>query len=140
MAHVRWPARLQRLKHGSLVSLLKEGESLWLDGGHNPAAAEVIAAWARSQRDVGMVVGMLRRKDAAGFFEALRGADMALATIGMEEDGGYSAEELAGFSRGAATPYTSVEEALHGLHAQGCRCFIIGGSLYLAGKLLQNHS
>ena len=38
-----WPARMQRLRHGPLVDALPGG-TLWLDGGHNPAAGQAIAA------------------------------------------------------------------------------------------------
>ena len=38
-----WPARLQRLARGPLVDLLPAGSALWLDGGHNPAAAQALA-------------------------------------------------------------------------------------------------
>ncbi|PTS83886.1 bifunctional folylpolyglutamate synthase/dihydrofolate synthase, partial [Sphingomonas sp. HMWF008] len=39
----RWPARMQRLRPGPLTALLPPGSQLWLDGGHNPAAASAIA-------------------------------------------------------------------------------------------------
>src|SRR3546814_1628457 len=38
-----WPARMQRLAPGPLSDLLPKGSELWLDGGHNPAAARVVA-------------------------------------------------------------------------------------------------
>ncbi|MDH3234745.1 MAG: bifunctional folylpolyglutamate synthase/dihydrofolate synthase, partial [Alphaproteobacteria bacterium] len=39
IAGTRWPARLQRLRTGPLGEALPGGWELWLDGGHNPAAA-----------------------------------------------------------------------------------------------------
>jgi dihydrofolate synthase/folylpolyglutamate synthase len=38
-----WPARMQRLVRGPLVDAAG-GAQLWLDGGHNPAAGEALAA------------------------------------------------------------------------------------------------
>ena len=38
-----WPARLQKLNTGKLVDMAC-GE-VWLDGGHNQAAAEALAVW-----------------------------------------------------------------------------------------------
>ena len=35
MTRVEWPARMQRLSHGRLLSLLPPESELWLDGGHN---------------------------------------------------------------------------------------------------------
>ena len=39
-----WPARLQRLTRGKLVTLIPPGAELWLDGGHNPDGGRVLAA------------------------------------------------------------------------------------------------
>ncbi|MFV0361303.1 bifunctional folylpolyglutamate synthase/dihydrofolate synthase, partial [Tropicimonas sp.] len=39
----RWPARMQRLRHGPLAESAPDAE-LWLDGGHNAHAARAIAA------------------------------------------------------------------------------------------------
>src|SRR5262249_51878045 len=43
LANVEWPARLQRLTSGALLSHVPPGADLWLDGGHNPGAGVVIA-------------------------------------------------------------------------------------------------
>ena len=43
IATVRWPGRMQLLVRGGLASLLPAGSELWLDGGHNAAAAQQIA-------------------------------------------------------------------------------------------------
>ena len=42
LRNATWPARMQRLATGPLVDAAK-GADLWLDGGHNPAAAIAIA-------------------------------------------------------------------------------------------------
>ena len=42
IAAAEWPARLQRL-HGRLACTLPSDWELWLDGGHNPGAGEVLA-------------------------------------------------------------------------------------------------
>src|SRR6056297_1055637 len=45
MTRAEWPARMQRLRHGPLVEMAKAaGSDLWLDGGHNPAAALALVA------------------------------------------------------------------------------------------------
>ena len=43
----RHPARLQRLTRGQLAQALPQGWEIWLDGGHNPAAARSLAAFLR---------------------------------------------------------------------------------------------
>src|SRR3954470_2330611 len=73
LRQIDWPARMQRLRHGPLIDLLPAGWELWLDGGHNPAAGEVIAEVVRGWRDrpLDLIVGMLNTKDASGFLAPL---------------------------------------------------------------------
>ena len=72
VTRAEWPARLQRLRRGPLVAAAGRAE-LWLDGGHNPAAGAALAeAVGRlPARPLHLVAGMLRTKDAAGFFRPL---------------------------------------------------------------------
>jgi dihydrofolate synthase/folylpolyglutamate synthase len=73
-----WPGRFQRLTAGPLAAMAKaRGSDLWLDGAHNPHAGHAVARAietlkAKDGRPVVMIVGMLGRKDARGFFAALR--------------------------------------------------------------------
>ena len=73
LRHIDWPARLQHLRRGAFLDMLPHGWELWLDGGHNPAAGEVLGAVATGWRDrpLDLVVGMLNTKDAAGFLAPL---------------------------------------------------------------------
>ncbi len=77
VASVEWPGRFQRLTAGPLGDIARAaGTDLWLDGGHNPHGARALAkACARMAANDGrpwtFIVGLLGRKDAAGFFEAL---------------------------------------------------------------------
>ena len=74
LARVVWPGRFQRLDRGPLAEMARSrGADLWLDGAHNPHAGEALAAAAarlatRDGRPVTLIVGMLGRKDASGFF------------------------------------------------------------------------
>ena len=54
---------------GPLVALLPATCELWLDGGHNPAAGEALAASLdrADPRPLHLVVGMLSTKDLSGF-------------------------------------------------------------------------
>ena len=47
LRQIDWPARLQRLTRGPLAETLPPGWELWLDGGHNPGAGQVLAEAAR---------------------------------------------------------------------------------------------
>src|SRR3546814_3896121 len=73
MGWAEWPARLQRLGPGPLHKRLPKGSELWLDGGHNPAAARAIADFFRAhvpaERPFHIVFGLLENKDAAGVLD-----------------------------------------------------------------------
>src|SRR5581483_10417944 len=78
MVRAEWPARMQRLSHGSLPALLPADSELWLDGGHNVDGGRAIAdALAdleeRVPRPLVLVVGMLSTKDSEGFLRNFTG-------------------------------------------------------------------
>jgi dihydrofolate synthase/folylpolyglutamate synthase len=141
---VRWPARLQHLVRGELAALLPEDWELWLDGGHNPGAADVLARHLAGWRDrpVHLVFGMLRSKDVDSFLAPLAPAVARLAAVAIPgEEGSLSATETAAVALRhgiAATPAVSVADALRRLAlaaGQPARVLICG-SLYLAGSVL----
>ena len=77
---------MQRLDNGPLSRLLAPGSELWLDGGHNPAGAEAIAQTLaeleeRAPKPVGLIVGMMGKKDAAGFLAHFRGLVRRVVTV-----------------------------------------------------------
>ena len=51
LRRIEWPARLQRLTRGPLVELMPPGWELWLDGAHNQAGGEALAAMAESWQE-----------------------------------------------------------------------------------------
>ena len=141
---VRWPARLQRLVRGPLVDRLPAGWELWLDGGHNPHAARVIAAFLAGWTGgpVHLVSGMLNTKDNAGFFAPFAGKVTGVRTVAIPgEANSVSAEDLTKAASSAglrAKPEPSVEAALTAIIAEAQRPtrVLICGSLYLAGRVL----
>ena len=147
LASVEWPARLQRLTEGPLAESLRKlphDIELWLDGGHNPSAGEALAAQAAQWRDkpLMIVAGMLRTKDAAGFFRPLAPHVAAARSVTIPgEDASLTAQETAeAAGRGglSATPAESVAAAVAALArsaTEPCR-ILICGSLYLAGQVL----
>ncbi len=141
IARVEWPARLQRLTRGPLVDRLSPGAELWLDGGHNPAAGEILAEHFRAalDRPLHLIAGMLNTKDATGFFRPLKGIATDVQTVAIPEEANSLAPDvLAGFARDAglaATVAPSVEAAISALPPGPSRVLICG-SLYLAGTVL----
>ncbi|MEF8764014.1 glutamate ligase domain-containing protein, partial [Stenotrophomonas sp. A3_2] len=109
-----WPARLQRL-HGRLAALLPAGFELWLDGGHNPGAGEVLARQAEewSDRPLYVVAGMKRTKDAGAFLASLM--PRAAALFAVREAAQHLALEVAEIvaaSSGTAHPGPDMAGAL----------------------------
>jgi dihydrofolate synthase/folylpolyglutamate synthase len=156
LRRVEWPARLQRLTHGPLVALAPDGAEVWLDGGHNPHAAHAIAqAMAdfeeRSEKPLYLICGMLKTKDALGFFAPFRGLARHVTTVTIPgESATRGAGELYDAARGAgleASPADDLEDAMmqvtgwaSGRPGEGSPRILICGSLYLAGIVLAQNS
>ncbi|MCS6879555.1 MAG: folylpolyglutamate synthase/dihydrofolate synthase family protein [Geminicoccaceae bacterium] len=144
----RWPARLQRLSRGPMVELANDGFELWLDGGHNPGAGEVLAAslpaLARG-RPVHLVLGMLRSKDLASFLRPLVPLIASLRTVAVpDEPASRDPREQAEIARAlgaraesAASPLEAVRRIVREEPPPGF--VLICGSLYLAGHVLREH-
>ncbi|KEC56100.1 bifunctional folylpolyglutamate synthase/dihydrofolate synthase [Bartonella koehlerae] len=149
LQNIYWPARMQHLTYGNLVDQMSPGIDLWLDGGHNPAAAKIVAAeltkWKqKSNRPIFMVVGMLNTKDAVGYFRPLENLVDTVYTIPLiNNNAGICPTILAESARKAgllANPQTHFQEALQKINAQHTEAIVlIGGSLYLAGDILHDN-
>ena len=148
LSTVRWPARMQRLDSGPLPALLKRGSELWLDGGHNPAAGQVLAQTMadleeRSPKPLYMIVGMMGLKDAAGFLAPFRGLARRVVTVPIPgaHEAPFPPEALAETARRVSIPAESaggIEAALKRVDAMepAPKRVLICGSLYLAGHVL----
>jgi len=148
LTSARWPARMQRLDSGPLPSLLRPGAELWLDGGHNPAAANALAQTLadleeRSPKPVYLIVGMMGLKDAPGFMSAFRGLARHVVTVPIPgaHETPHAPEELAETAQSVglmAEATNGVEAALRRVDQlePGVKRVLICGSLYLAGNVL----
>ena len=145
---VEWPGRLQRLTRGPLVERLPAACELWLDGGHNPAAGEALAASLDGVegRPLHLVVGMLNTKDEAGFLRALAPLVGSVHTVPVpDEPASRDPIEAAAEARRlgiAATPAPDVASALDAIAASGAdgARVLVCGSLYLAGHVLRENA
>ncbi|SDH69767.1 bifunctional folylpolyglutamate synthase/dihydrofolate synthase [Roseospirillum parvum] len=146
-----WPGRLHRLTRGPLVESLPDGWELWLDGGHNPAAGQALAAQARLWRDrpLSLIVGMLKDKKADGFLRPLAPALRHLRAIPMPnpDHAGQPTAELVAHARAAqaldAAEAPDLAAALADIQRHAGPTphrVLIAGSLYLAGHVLENHA
>ena len=147
LASATWPARLDLLGPGPLTALAGEGTEIWLDGGHNPAAA---AALAQSMADIEdrvpcplhLIAGLLKTKDAESFFRHFAGLAEWVATVPVPgEHNAYEAKELARLAQAAGLDAQAAEDVPHALRLSRLRApspsrILICGSLYLAGHVL----
>ena len=143
-----WPARLQRVSHGSLAALVPPGSELWLDGGHNPDGSRATASALadleeRVSRPLVLVIGMLSTKDAPGFLGNFAGLARHLLAVPIAgQENSIAPEAIVDIAHAAGIPATalnSVEAALMatgGLDLDPPPRILITGSLYLAGHVL----
>ena len=136
-----WPARLQKLE-GDLAQTLPTGWELWLDGGHNPGAGEVLSsqlkAW--SDRPLHVIVGMKQTKDAAGFLRPL--LPYVTSIYAVQEAQQHMALPVAQILAAGGEkvqPGPTIAAALDKIRQQndGPARVLICGSLYLAGVVLK---
>jgi dihydrofolate synthase/folylpolyglutamate synthase len=149
IASAEWPARMQRLR-GKLAALLPAGWELWLDGGHNPGAGDVLATHLATwtDRPTHLLVGMKQSKAAREFLEPL--LPFAASVQAVAEPGQHQAmpvQAIIEASGGIATAGPDVVSALHVLarthpapavmeYLSPARVLVCG-SLYLAGEVLK---
>ncbi|UAK23904.1 bifunctional folylpolyglutamate synthase/dihydrofolate synthase [Sphingomonas nostoxanthinifaciens] len=144
MGWAEWPARLQRITTGTLAAALPEDGSLWLDGGHNPAAARAIAEFFRSKVTPGqpfeLVLGMLANKDLAGFLEPFAGSVTRIHAVPVPGHAHHDAAAVTAAAQRLGIPAdgaATIGDALALIAArQTAPLVLIGGSLYLAGEAL----
>ena len=145
VTHAAWPARMQRLRQGPLVEIAPQVE-LWLDGGHNPAGGEAVAATlARMpQRETHLICGMLNTKDVTGYMRPLAPQVTRLHAVSIPGEKNTLPAEVtrdAALSVGInAVAAGSVAEALAGIAEVSPEArVLICGSLYLAGSVLREN-
>ncbi len=142
-----WPGRFQRLNKGPLARKASAaGADLWLDGAHNPHAGEALAAACgrlvgRDGRPLILIVGMLGRKDARGFFEAFAKLGPQVFATGFQSPSATPPETLAASARSAGLKAVGVEGVDQALtialgQTSGPPHIMICGSLHFIGDVL----
>lgn len=139
-----WPARLQRLDSGPLVARLPEGSTVWLDGGHNAAAGEMLGQFLdelpADQEPLHLIVGMLANKDVDAFLSPLRGKVSHIHALPVPAHAYHPPGRFEAVASDWTVDFTAhddVEQAVSAI-ATGSRpaSILIAGSLYLAGDVL----
>lgn len=140
-----WPARLQRLTQGPLVDRLGgEGRAIWLDGGHNPAAGEMLGKFFDPARlgetRLTLLTGMLANKDIAGFLAPLQGRIAHIHSVPVAGHDHHSHAEFAALAAQWGVAHSAHEDIASATSAIGSEPsgpLLIAGSLYLAGEVLR---
>lgn len=134
---VRWPGRLQWVRREGRRPLL-------LDGAHNPAGAETLAAYldeAGLSEKADLVFGALLDKDVEGLFSPLRTRVRKALFVSPPSPRAGPARELAerlGFDAGLAEPGLLPAIARLEREDPASRApIIVAGSLYLVGEMLR---
>ncbi|VXD01202.1 bifunctional folylpolyglutamate synthase/dihydrofolate synthase [Sphingomonas sp. AX6] len=147
-AEARWPARMQLLGDGPLTALLPPGSSVWLDGGHNAAAADALAAAIADLaegRPIDIVVGMLASKDAAALVERLAPHARSVTAVPVPDHAHHAPHALVQIALAAGVPIAiTADDVAAALREIATRApfdrepapVLICGSLYLAGEVL----
>jgi dihydrofolate synthase/folylpolyglutamate synthase len=144
LASATWPARLQRLARGPLVSLLPAGWELWLDGGHNADAGRALGEHLATDmsRPWHVIVGMKSGKGTEGFLAPIIPHAASLwAVAEPDQHLAQAPEAIVAASGGAARIGPRVADAVAAIIAEGAPPgrILICGSLYLAGVVLQGN-
>jgi dihydrofolate synthase / folylpolyglutamate synthase len=142
--NARWPARMQKLGDGPLLHLLPPGGELWLDGGHNEAAAAAVSATlaqVAQGRQVQLVLGMLSNKDAQGLLAPFAPLASGLHAVPVPGHEHHAPQQLAEVAQALGIPYAAVApdvpRALTAIAGEGgAPVVLVLGSLYLAGTVL----
>jgi len=148
IVNAEWPARMQRLGSGALVSQAPAGCEVWLDGGHNAEGGRVVAAALgdleeRVSRPLVVIVGMMANKDAGAFLANFAGLTRHIMAVQIpDRDSAMPPDRLADAARALGMRVETagdVETALRSLARLAYEVpprILITGSLYLAGHVL----
>lgn len=141
-----WPARMQRMSAGPLVDRLPAGSELWLDGGHNPAAATAVSAALEARangRPIHLILGMLANKDASGLILPFARYVRSLQAVPVPDHAHHAPEALAVSALSLGLRADAADDVTTALDAIATRAdpanppvVLILGSLYLAGGVL----
>ena len=140
LREARWPGRLQRIPWAGL----SDGWEIWVDGGHNAAAAMALArvaeAWA--DRPLDLVVGMLNTRPPEDYLRPLAPFVRRMAAVAIpDQAASRTADEIDATARSlgiesetAASVGDAITHLASGAPEPGR--ILVCGSLYLIGDVL----
>lgn len=144
VTNTHWAGRLQHLKQEHTQTCWNTHHSIYLDGGHNPHAAQAISDWTQHhERPVHLICGIRDDKDASEVMRLMTQHTVSVTAITIpDEPQALDATTLqniiaphypdvgtASSLQAAITNLTMTNTAHHSI--------LIAGSLYLVGAALQ---
>lgn len=145
LALAHWPARLQQLRQGPMLRQQPQC-AFFLDGGHNPHAASMLAQWVQGREGaVHLFLAMRQTKDVSSVVQLLAphvASVTCLPVPGCAD--GMPPQELAKRCQAAGAALVrvekTVESALNHLNCDEKATVLLAGSLYFAGEVLKTHA
>ena len=142
-----WPGRMQKLNNGKLKKIIGKSFDLWLDGGHNIHASEVlfteIDKWKKSK--IILILGMVSGKDPVKFLKKIVNKISLLILLPIDDHQYIHPYKIKESLNKSLKDFKEIEtcvninEALKLIYARFKKGkVLICGSLYLAGQVLKN--
>ena len=140
-----WPARMQKIEYGKLKSIIGRGFEIWLDGGHNEHASNMLLdnlkKWQRE--DLFLVFGMLSNKEPKKFLSSIINYFRSIYVVPITNHSFVSTQQIKEIykeKKEIIKPSSSVIETLRIIKKENKKGkVIICGSLYLAGDVLKEN-
>ncbi len=142
-----WPGRMQNLNNGKLKKIIGKSFDLWLDGGHNIHASEVlfteIDKWKKSK--IILILGMVSGKDPVKFLKKIVNKISLLILLPIDDHQYIHPYRIKESLNKSLKNFKEIEtcvninEALKLIYTRFEKGkVLICGSLYLAGQILKN--
>ena len=142
-----WPGRMQNLKNGKLKKIIGKNFDLWLDGGHNIHASEIlfteIDKWKKSK--IILILGMVSGKDPVKFLKKIVNKISLLILLPIDDHQYIHPYRIKESLNKSLKNFKEIEtcvninEALKLIYTRFKKGkVLICGSLYLAGQVLKN--
>ena len=140
-----WPARMQQIDNGKLKEIAGKNYELWLDGGHNSHASEMLLdnlkKWEKD--NLFLIFGMINGKEPREFLKRIFPLIKSLQVIPIKKHQFIGSKEIQQIFKdkcGIIRPEKNIQNAIKYVtnNFTGGK-IVICGSLYLAGDVLKSN-
>jgi len=140
-----WPARMQQIDNGKLKEIAGKNYELWLDGGHNSHASEMLLdnlkKWEKD--NLFLIFGMINGKEPREFLKRIFPLIKSLQVIPIKKHQFIGSKEIQQIFKDKCEiirPEKNIQNAIKYVtnNFTGGK-IVICGSLYLAGDVLKSN-